>query len=74
MTDITELLSKSRAGDASAAKDVYALLYPELRRIAHSRLRHGANRVSLDTAALVHDGYLKFVPTRVTESAVVVPA
>jgi RNA polymerase sigma factor (TIGR02999 family) len=64
MTDITELLSKSRDGDTSAAKDVYALLYPELRRIAHSRLRHGGNRVSLDTTALVHDGYLKFVQTR----------
>jgi RNA polymerase sigma factor (TIGR02999 family) len=64
MTDITELLCKSRDGDASAAQDVYALLYPELRRIAHSRLRHGGNRVSLDTTALVHDGYLKFVQTR----------
>ena len=52
MTDITELLGKSRAGDADAANDVYALLYPELRRIAHSRLRHGGNRVSLDTTAL----------------------
>ena len=67
MIDITELLGKSRAGDADAAKDVYALLYPELRRIAHSRLRHGANRVSLDTTALVHDGYLKFVQTRALE-------
>jgi RNA polymerase sigma factor (TIGR02999 family) len=64
MTDITELLRKSRDGDASAAKDVYAMLYPELRRIAHSRLRHGGNRVSLDTTALVHDGYLKFVQVR----------
>ncbi len=64
MTDITELLSKSREGDASAAKYVYALLYPELRRIAHGRLRHGGDRVSLDTTALVHDGYLKFVQAR----------
>jgi DNA-directed RNA polymerase specialized sigma24 family protein len=74
MTDINELLCKSRDGDASAAQDVYALLYPQLRRIAHSRLRHGGNRVSLDTTALVHDGYLKFVQTRATESPVVVPA
>lgn len=64
MTDITELLSKSRNGDASAANDVYAQLYPELRRIAHSRLRQGSGRVSLDTTALVHDGYLKFVQSR----------
>ncbi len=64
MTDITQLLGQSRGGDVSAAKDVYALLYPELRRIAHSRLRQGSGRVSLDTTALVHDGYLRFVQTR----------
>lgn len=64
MTDITQLLSQSQAGDSSASKVVYALLYPELRRIAHSRLRQGSGRVSLDTTALVHDGYLKFVQSR----------
>jgi RNA polymerase sigma factor (TIGR02999 family) len=64
MTDITQLLSQSSAGDAAASRDVYALLYPELRRIAHSRLRQGSGRVSLDTTALVHDGYLRFVQTR----------
>ena len=64
MAEITELLDKSRGGDSSAANDVYAILYPELRRIAHSRLRQGSGRVSLDTTALVHDSYLKFVQTR----------
>lgn len=64
MSDITELLGKSVAGDTGAAKDVYAMLYPELRRIAHSRLRQGNGHVSLDTTALVHDGFLKFVQTR----------
>jgi RNA polymerase sigma factor (TIGR02999 family) len=64
MSDITELLGKSVAGEADAAKDVYAMLYPELRRIAHSRLRQGGGRVSLDTTALVHDGFLRFVQTR----------
>ena len=64
MSDITELLGKSIAGDTDAAKDVYATLYPELRRIAHSRLRQGSGYVSLDTTALVHDSYLKFVQTR----------
>lgn len=64
MSDITQLLGQSSTGDVSAAGDVYALLYPELRRIAHSRLRQGNGRVSLDTTALVHDGYLRFVQTR----------
>ena len=64
MSDITQLLGQSSTGDVSAASDVYALLYPELRRIAHIRLRQGSGRVSLDTTALVHDGYLRFVQTR----------
>jgi RNA polymerase sigma factor (TIGR02999 family) len=67
MSDITELLGKASAGDAAAAKQVYSTLYPELKRIAHSRLRHGGNRISLDTTALVHDGYLRFVQTRALE-------
>lgn len=64
MSEITELLSLARAGDAVAASDVYATLYPELRRIAHSRLRHGSGRISLDTTALVNDSYLRFVQAR----------
>lgn len=64
MSDITTLLRAATNGDSDAASAVYASLYPELRRIAHSRLRQGSGRVSLDTTALVHDGYLKFVQSR----------
>lgn len=61
MSEITELLSRARAGESQAAHEAYASLYPELRRIAHSRLRQGGNRIALDTTALVHDSYLRFV-------------
>lgn len=64
MSEITTLLRDANSGDSDAASAVYASLYPELRRIAHSRLRQGNGRVSLDTTALVHDGYLKFVQSR----------
>ena len=64
MTDITELLGRAKTGDEGAVSDVYSMLYPELRRIAHSRLRQNSNRISLDTTALVHDTYLRFVQTR----------
>ena len=60
MSEITELLSRARAGESQAAHEAYASLYPELRRIAHSRLRQGGNRISLDTTALVHESYLRF--------------
>ena len=64
MNEMTELLGRARSGDALAVNDVYRSLYPELRRIAHSRLRQNANRISLDTTALVHDTYLRFVQTK----------
>jgi RNA polymerase sigma factor (TIGR02999 family) len=64
MSEITTLLRDAHNGNSDAAGAVYATLYPELRRIAHSRLRQGSGRVSLDTTALVHDGYLKFVQSR----------
>lgn len=64
MASVTELLQNSAVGDASAAEAAFALLYPELRRIAHGRLRHGGNHISLDTTALVNDSYLRFVQNR----------
>lgn len=64
MTEVTKLLSKSSAGDQAAMHAAYALLYPELRRIAHGRLRQNVNRISLDTTALVHDAYLRFVQAK----------
>ena len=64
MSSITELLCRAKIGDEGAVSSVYTLLYPELRRIAHSRLRQNANRISLDTTALVHDTYLRFVQAK----------
>ena len=64
MSSITELLCRAKPGDEGAVSSVYTLLYPELRRIAHSRLRQNANRISLDTTALVHDTYLRFVQAK----------
>ncbi|MBL8309891.1 MAG: sigma-70 family RNA polymerase sigma factor [Burkholderiales bacterium] len=63
-SDITALLGRVQAGDRDAADIAFSALYPELRRIAHSRLRHGGDRVSLDTTALVHDSYLRFVQAK----------
>ncbi len=61
---VTELLHRAAGGDDDAIGSVYAALYPELRRIAHSRLRQGTGRVSLDTTALVNDSYVRLVQAR----------
>ena len=39
----------------------YAALYKDLRQIAHSRLGRNANFTLLDTTALVHESYLRFL-------------
>ena len=60
---VTALLAAARNGDASALDRVYALVYEELRRLARSVRRNRPNS-SLTTTALVHETYLKLVPSR----------
>ena len=59
MGDITQLIQRARDGDASALDDLFASLYPEMRHIAHSRLRRNLVEGDLGTTALVHECYLK---------------
>jgi RNA polymerase sigma factor (TIGR02999 family) len=60
MSDLTELISQLASGDASARERLFAAAYPELRKLARSRLRDGGRNTYLDTTALVHEAYLRF--------------
>jgi hypothetical protein len=59
MGDITLLIARAREGDREALDDLFKALYPELRQIAHQRLRRGFPDPDLGTTALVHECYLK---------------
>ena len=61
MGDVTELLQAARQGEPLAVGRIFEMLYPELRRIAHARLRFRDDRLLLDTGALVHEAYLKLL-------------
>jgi len=61
MTQLTVLLGQIRGGDAEVRDALFAAAYPELRRMARSRLRDGGRSVVLDTTGLVHESYLRFV-------------
>ena len=61
MTELTHLIRRVSAGDASARDELFAAAYAELRRLAHARLRDGGRNTVLDTTALVHESYLKFL-------------
>jgi RNA polymerase sigma factor (TIGR02999 family) len=58
---LTLLLHQAHAGDEQAAHQAYALLYPELLKIARARLRVHQAPTLLDTAGLVHESFLRFV-------------
>jgi RNA polymerase sigma factor (TIGR02999 family) len=61
MGDVTELLVSARAGQPLAVGRLFELLYPELRRIAHARLRYRDDRLLMDTCALVNEAYLRLL-------------
>lgn len=56
---VVALLAALRRGDSGAADALFSLLYPELRQMAHSRLRRSGHLTLLDTSGLVHEAYLR---------------
>lgn len=58
-SDVTALLRAASQGDADAGNELYSLLYTDLQRLARVRLAGRRPGDSLDTAALVHETYLR---------------
>ena len=61
MDDLSELIRKVQFGDADAREKLFAAAYGELKKLARSRLRDGGRNTFLDTTALVHESYLRFL-------------
>lgn len=59
--EVTRLLGAWGGGDLAAADRLFALLYEELRRIAHRALGDQRDEATLATTALVHELYLRLV-------------
>jgi RNA polymerase sigma factor (TIGR02999 family) len=62
--DLTELLHRWSAGDRAALEHLTPLVYNELRRLAHRQLRRERPDHTFDSAALVHEAYLRLVDQR----------
>lgn len=58
--EITALLGEARNGDGAALERIFQRLYPELRRLASSRLRALPHGATLTPTVLVHEAYLRF--------------
>ncbi|NDE03006.1 MAG: sigma-70 family RNA polymerase sigma factor [Gammaproteobacteria bacterium] len=59
MGEVTQLLDRARQGEGDALADLFRLVYPDLRRLAHARLGAHQRNTLLDTTALVHECFLK---------------
>jgi RNA polymerase sigma factor (TIGR02999 family) len=59
--DITKLLKAWSAGDSSAMDKLAPLVYSQLHKLAHLKLRRERQNHTLDSASLVHEAYLKLI-------------
>jgi RNA polymerase sigma factor (TIGR02999 family) len=59
--DLTEAFLAFQGGDRQAFDRIFAALYPELTRLARSRLRAGQRMTLVDTSMLVHECFLRFL-------------
>jgi RNA polymerase sigma factor (TIGR02999 family) len=60
-SEITQLLQKWRGGDREALDTLLPLVYQELRRLARHQLRKERAGHTLQSAALVHEAYVRLV-------------
>jgi RNA polymerase sigma factor (TIGR02999 family) len=57
--DITRLLVAAEKGSPEALDEVFEVVYPRLREIAHARRRGWQGAETVDTTGLVHEAYMK---------------
>lgn len=65
---VTELLVRWRAGDKEALEALVPLVYKDLREIARHHLRQERPGHTLQSAALVHEAYLRLLDQRPFDS------
>lgn len=59
MTDLATALQKIERGYSADLDEAFSVWYPELKKIARARLNRSGRIGSMQTTALVHDGYMK---------------
>jgi RNA polymerase sigma factor (TIGR02999 family) len=58
---VTQLLNRWASGDEQALHDLAPIVYEELRRLAHYYLRGERPEHTLESAALVHEAYVRLI-------------
>jgi RNA polymerase sigma factor (TIGR02999 family) len=62
--NITQLLQKWGAGDSGAERELFALVLPNLRRLAHYLMQRERPGHTLQATELVHQAYLRLVTAK----------
>ncbi len=64
-SELISLLQAARGGDRAAADQLFAVLYSDLKRLAHAQLGrargYNGRQQTLETTVLVHETYLRLV-------------
>ena len=63
MSDVTRILGAIEEGDPQASEQLLPLVYDELRKLAAQRLSQEKPGQTLQATALVHEAYLRLVPS-----------
>jgi RNA polymerase sigma factor (TIGR02999 family) len=58
-TDVTRLIDRVQSGDEAARRDLWTLLYGELRRLAAGQMVRERDSHTLEPTALVHEAWLR---------------
>src|SRR5262249_22355111 len=64
MSDVQSILIAMEEGDATAADELFPLVYDELRRLAASKMASEAAGHTLQPTALVHEAWLRLIGRR----------
>jgi RNA polymerase sigma factor (TIGR02999 family) len=59
--ELSVLLDQAQAGDETAKGKLFSIAYEELRMRARNQLNKGGRNTLLDTTALVHESFMRFV-------------
>lgn len=59
MNDLTRVLNAAAKGEGLAARELFPLVYDELRRLAAARMLRGLQGQTLQPTALVHEAWLQ---------------
>jgi RNA polymerase sigma factor (TIGR02999 family) len=65
--EITLLLESVRAGDRRALDELFAVVYHDLRQVAHGQRLRWDGDFTLQTTALVHEAYLKLAGSKASD-------